>query len=539
MPVPSFTYTAQFYTNVGTPNVVITDTTDYTGFVVADMLAIIQESNSAGNFYQNVGWNIPSWSSPDLNGSTNTLTFQQNLPLSPTSLQVPLDTYTFVIIPYYDGAAQPAVTVVVPYTFSLPVPDLNIGYDCNAGQLWATDDTVYSDIQGAVLLSAVRTMTLTYPVGSGQGTIVTPNPLITIGANTPYQFWTNTYQLQVSTVCTFQLPNLSTVVKTITGEIDSGRVTCNTTLCNLRGCMYSVFQKWLGYCGKNAAQAEFYGNLHFKCEGYWADIIRSQQCGLPDQVNYDIKKLKELLAGEQCGCPEPNSDVSIQIFALNTVPLTCVVAAGTYISVTSVTVGNTTTYTVSVNGTFIGYVTTLQSQMTTLLGTTIPAINSAIAAIVSSKYLKLYEVPTDVTTPDNSQHTLGTYTINAGVLNNNDEVVIKAYVLNNADTGTTDLNIVDNSADILSGGWIFSATQSSIYWEIHLIKISNTTVRINCKANVTGFAELVVTSADQTTSILTVGDLSVHNMVISLLGTSVNVGGGMICQQFEVELFKA
>lgn len=530
MSAPTFTYTAQMNTNVGTPNVVITDTTDYTGFDVTLMLAIIQENVNGTPFYQNINWTTPSWSSPDLKGSPSTLTFQHNLPFDINGV-VPFGTYTFVVIPYYDGAAQASVTVTVPYLWSLPIPELNIGWSCEAGQLTASDNTDYSDVVGATLVSVVRTLTLTYPQGSGQSPIVTPNPLIIIGANTANQFWTGDYQLNLSSVVTY-LVGTNTVVVTITGYKGSGTISCDSDLCGIRGCIYSVFQKWIGYCGTNAAQAEFYHNLYFQCEGYWADIIRSRECGLVEQIQKDFCKLKELLVGEKCGCPKPNSDSPIQIFPLNTVPLNCVVAAGTDISVSAVTVGNTTTYTVSVSAGLINTITTITGDITTI-NTTLASLQDQITALQGgsgSKYIKLNEQFANHVTSGTSITSLYTYTILKDTMADNDEIVFTGEIVNGTQSGSS--FVFANTPGIVifafTGAYSYNIIlnyASSIRMKlikITIIKVSDTTIKIQ--------ADFVEQGGVTTTSIsplVTTSSLTTNDLIFTLKGTTPALASSM------------
>jgi hypothetical protein len=71
---------------------------------------------------------------------------------------------------------------------------------------------------------------------------------------------------------------------------------------------------------------------------------------------------------------------------------------------------------------------------------------------VSSKYLKLYEVDTDVSSASSGNNTLGTYTVAANSLaTNGSELVIYGYFYNSlADSSTLQISAVCNANDMIN-----------------------------------------------------------------------------------------
>src|ERR1035437_4338424 len=352
MSVPTFRCTASLKTNLGTPTVVVTDTTDYSLFDITLMLGILKAEGPAAVWYNNT-----DFGSPDFNGAIDTITKTLDLPLS--NGVVPTGTYKFTITPQYNGVTQTPVVVTVVLNVAKPTPVLNIGWDCTAGRLTGTDNTDPSANlpSGVTLVSYIRVLTLVYPADSGQSDIESPLQLIVIGSNTAYVFGTGEYQLKLVGKATYLLPDGNTVVYEITGiTATDGKVTCEYGLCCIKDCIYKVFKQYVNALKTSPVKANELFKIYIQITGYWNDLCMNRECGNPDKVAHDIKEIKELIGQTDCDCCNENSDSWQIIRPLTPINSNTVVTAGTYITVSSVTVGDTTTYTVNVNDAFIAIV---------------------------------------------------------------------------------------------------------------------------------------------------------------------------------------
>jgi len=544
MAVPAFSYSVALNTNLSTPTVVVTDTTNYGGFDVTLMLAVVTEAISpASPFYTN-----SDFGSPDFDGNTSQLTWTHNLPLNGSG-NVPLGLYTFVITPQYNGVNQTPVTVTVNLQLTLPKPNLNISFDCFQGVAIFSDETVLTDVQGGTLIanSVVRSATIKYPINQQNPNYVSPNPIttnlqvLTIGNNTAYQLWSGAYQYGMEITATYLLNDgITQVTVTIVGNTGE-TVTCDSSICCLRQCIDMLSAKWMQ--AKNAVDKAYYQDQFLQVLAYLASYQNAMQCRDTNTMSASIEAIKLILGNTNCTCCPPTTGAPIQILPLTPNSFTNIsIAAGTYISVNY----SGGIWTISVNNTLQNIITTIQGDITTI-NTTLISLQNQINAIVSSKYIKEYVNDASVTSGLIGVQTLVKTWTTPLLTNNNDEIIVTTEFINTPNAGvydspTLELNFNINATIthfILPFGILPPNMVGVEYW-MKIIRISNLLIRYELFVKIQYKGAAIAEYPIYNTQIAC-SDLNANTITINALAKSISAtfDHSVTNTQFKVELLKA
>jgi hypothetical protein len=540
MSAPAFSYSDVFNANISVPTVVITDTTNYTSFNVDLMAAVVQCQGPAGIFYAN-----SNFAAPDFNGSTGQLTATFDLPASNGVVQPGV--YVFTITPQYNSINQTPIVLTVNYQFTLPQVELSATFDLFSGLGIFADNTILTDVTGAVFISATRAGVVTYPVNTLNPTYVTPNPIdfttqaLFIGSNTPYQLWSGTYQFGMTITATYQLPDGTLVVVNLVGQCKNATCNVNSTICAIRNCIDSLRCAWSeSLCGTNAnpVYANTLGTALMEIIALWMGYQNALQCHDVTGAAKCIAEIKCILGNNNFNrCSQTDSDLPIQILPLNpnSIGSTIIIAAGTYIAVSYDS--GTKTYTISVNNTLQGIITTIQGDITTI-NSTLTSLQSQITAIVQSKYIKLYELDTNSVSIGAGQNTLASFVVPLNTLvTNGDELVITGYYTD-MDTGASQIQIKAfyASTDIIATPY-FPNGYKIIDFKYTIARVTQTTYRIKLEIK----AGIIVININYD-FIIAVGsgiDFVADTIIVGWYGTPSGSPYNLITlEKAKVELFK-
>ena len=449
--MPSFTIIFDVDKNSATYGKwLFTDTTNYSalGWNANDVIGWFNISYPNGNGY------IGSQSSPDITGGgTN------------NSISIPQDangvwlngTYTFVLNLYNTVLLQSEQATITykycpPFKFGLgdegTIADTQ---DCFQYKLNVLDKTHYGT-------PTTKTELITlYPpqllIDSGKATVVTSN-----SSSLLYVFgYTGTYVATIDTLVTYVQGNV-----TVSGRVTADKeisVQCSLNICSLIACYNDKLRKLTNQVSKSGYLESVDNALKtdmLLASFYLLAYKENAACGNYTKATDDYNKLAKVLNCD-CGCGDVNK-ISDDIrlvnpnFDTNIATVYNVVGQGS-ITVTYNTVGNTTTFTVSLSQSLINAInantsniSTLQGDVTTLQGD-VSTLQGQVAAIDELNQV-VYETGALAVPTTNTWTTTATYTANSGTLEVGSELELNAnFYFINANDGR-DLRIRINSVEV-------------------------------------------------------------------------------------------
>lgn len=260
-----------------------------------------------------------------------------------------------------DGDLQFYLTFdLVEYDFFWCAPEasISIAYDCVAPHIASTDNTSYNISRTGYYTSLAptslsRVHTLKYPSGI---TPVQPADSVTSGqTNTVNELYTETWQALIQTALVYILPNGGLLVNyTLTGA-KSESVSCTAGLCTISQCVYNAMDAYSRALSGNYADLQSKQQMLLQIVGYWIKYSTALTCGSTQHQTEALNAIVAITRSNDCGC-FPDSNISgtpqkvIGYGFAGGSSGTFVVATGSGgITVTSATVGTTTTYTVSLD----------------------------------------------------------------------------------------------------------------------------------------------------------------------------------------------
>jgi hypothetical protein len=353
------TFTTQFNLSSSTPQVLITDTTDYVGqgLVAAACLVNTYMESPAGIFHNNT-----SLITPDM--ATGGLTFLHDLPLDPSTGDVLAGAYVFTlsIADIGTGADVGSGTNNYTFCFVAPTPYIQLTESCLSSTLVSEDITVYTVNCGGTAVAPTtltRTHTVKYPINPNTGVAVHADEVSSNAVITITPMWTQTFQTLLSVDLIYvQVDGLR--INYLMGGSASIDVACDDTICCIYECIWNAYSKYIYYRqnegdGRNTQR---YREIVFQAYGMWMMYSISLQCGELQEANDRLADLKALLDANNCSCCNVGNDTVpvqvIPIFSSGTGGGTYVLgSAGNGITVTTVVVGTTTTWTLGINGSLV------------------------------------------------------------------------------------------------------------------------------------------------------------------------------------------
>ena len=332
-----------------TPNVFIfTDTTDYTGQgISASDCACVLEITAPGGA---IIYNNTNFSVPDINPGVSPLNIIPiQVPLGANGLPVP-GSYTFQMTTQVDDGIVTPYTVTTSYSFTYsyvsPVVSINQTANCVTPLFTSTDNTVYT--VNNVIPTISRQHDIYFPIGSGLSTATGSAQVITLGAN---QFANGTQTTQITTGLTYQMNSNVSILDTVTGALEI-QVSCEWT-CQISCCLKALNNRMESQRSSNYQAFLQTKDIFTQVMSKVTLIMQMLTCGQEDGVNAIISQIQELAncTDDCCGQDTPSlvNGLSGGAGSSNII----VDSGGSPTVVTSVTVGDTTTYTVSLDPAFV------------------------------------------------------------------------------------------------------------------------------------------------------------------------------------------
>lgn len=273
--------------------------------------------------------------------------------------------------------------VTIDYCNVTPKVSITQEYRCDSNPplFIDTDTSTYAiTVNGISLTPSVINRThWTRPPRGISNTPVFADVLSAVAANVTTQLWTGNWTTDISTDLVYNIPAYGgntayTLTQTVTGQSNI-IVKCDSCLCNLAICINRVRTDYEAALIGRTADLPALRDQLISLEADYMAYSLFKQCG-------DNEKLAEIIASIRsrvdcdCVCDDEDDDIPRQIIpeypiAINGV--TAVVVPGNiYITVTPVTAGGTTTYTVgmsviNVQALMASYLTSNPSLVTTIV----------------------------------------------------------------------------------------------------------------------------------------------------------------------------
>lgn len=244
------------------------------------------------------------------------------------------------------------------YCFEEPTVSITITIDCPSSQLESKDESNYTATCGSTQLipvSITRTHTVIYPQGiqPQPANIVSSADTITV---TP--IYTKAWQTTISTDLVYQNSDGLFINVTVTGQ-RTAIVDCDVNLCALSDCLQVLVNNYKIALRENYATVARSQEFVMKAYGYYMLYSIAIACGEIDEACVYLAELKALVAAAGCTCScGSNSADPIQVVPIygisgGTGNTSVVTTTLNGITVSAVTVGTTTTYTLSLDYTLI------------------------------------------------------------------------------------------------------------------------------------------------------------------------------------------
>lgn len=380
------TFTVDFQLGSTPKQINVTDTSDYAGYGVnlSDVQGVITVYDPSGN-----AWyvNQNGFSAPDIDGSvpgglTNLYTIA--LPTLPDGSVTP-GTYKVVMVTQITGNTPFSITTVNTYNYTFVAPTISITQtvDCITPRFTSSDTTNY--VVNGITPTIVRSHKVYYASQPINNTAPANTPTVILNSG---QFYQGLQQTVLTSTLVYDFGNGQTVSVVVTGT-KTISVDC-TYFCAIYCCLRSLNSNIKKYKGVNDMLASQYEAIFAQVMGLVELATLAYSCGKANDVSGYVTQIQALAdCTDDCGCQDgaaspvfglggagsgvnvtitscpgqPNgitvtqSGVSPNInYELCLDPATyakiqaqynTVVAAGTGISVSSATLGSTTTYTVS------------------------------------------------------------------------------------------------------------------------------------------------------------------------------------------------
>lgn len=331
------------------------DTTDYVGQSVdlADVTGILKIISPDGlTFYNNL-----SHATPDIDPNVslfNSITITLPL-LGDGTVQQGDYIITYEVQDTSGAPFEVSKQKTLDLQYVSPTVDLDMTVNCSTPLLDSTDNTPYT-VNGVDPV-IVRDHRILYPASTqtpdvtGTSQVLSTNVFFTI-ANQDLQ---HSSSLVSDLTYTFAVDFIVTDTVTGNGFID---VNCDAQLCDVYCCIRAEFNRYLDNIGVNNTQK----NIHF---ANWNEMIGiahqidiAQDCGKGDDISALVSRLLKLGNCEPgCGCDDGEPQLVVGLGGGSGIVV--VDSGGVPVIVTPVINGNTTTFTVSLEASFVTKVNNL------------------------------------------------------------------------------------------------------------------------------------------------------------------------------------
>lgn len=284
--------------------------------------------------------------------------------------------------PSYDVSLEKSII----YTYSNPTVDLDMSVNCITPLLSSVDNTSYT--YGAITPTITRSHSIHYPPSLGIADVTGTG--MTLSTSTFYTQTTTPlpYSSSITSTLSYNLTNGFYISNSVTG---SGyiNVTCDGQVCDLYCCLKTQYNRWVNNVNNGTVAAIELAKFG-KMINITSMIGFALQCSISNNVSDMVAQVLELGNCEAgCGCGD---DTPQLVTGLGTGGSAVIVEAGSGITVSSVTEGSTTTYTVSMDS-------ALLSKLNALTNTVVAAGTGISVASVTVGDTTTYTITSTVTEP--------------------------------------------------------------------------------------------------------------------------------------------
>jgi hypothetical protein len=446
-------FTATFDLTASTKEIIITDTTDYTAESVTAASGAITVTTPTGS---TIADTIADPITTTTNGGT---------------IAIPLDssgnfvtgeyTIAYTVTESAPGSDVQTRTRTFDFDYSSPTVDLTVTIDCIKPELKSVDDTSYTQLSTTPTIT--RAHTIFYPAQ-----LEVTNATGTSQTLTTSTFYTTQHSAKCVSTLTYNVSANFIILDEVSGT-ETFDVTCDDSLCDLYCCIKAERARYESYKNTNQTMYEKHLNnfIHIVALGW--ELSQAISCGKTGDVSSLSNEILELANCEAgCGC---NGDDPVQVVGISgsNAGTIEVQTGGTPIVVTSATDGDTTTYSISIDSTFVtkvnnSYNTTVVAGDGVTVNTT-TAVNGdkeyeVVANNASTSNILSFKLLVDFTTATSSIPTL---TISQ----------ITRYGSAFANSGIAIVNRKTNNSDWLANTVGFSITgiwdtQGSLVYKSHI-----------------------------------------------------------------------
>lgn len=253
---------------------------------------------------------------------------------------------------------QSTTTFTYTYCFEAPTVSIEASIDCDCSRIVSRDITNYNITACNTTIqpsSVSRIHTVNAPNGPSGTPVVAPTvsslPTVTVSP-----IWTKTWNTTIQTTLSYTLPSGLSVTYVARGY-DEYKVSCDEGLCCVFQCMQNLRNRYEMALYKNPSQAQELFPKMFAMTTAWMMYSVAQQCGSPSDKAKYLSQIIAIVKSADCDCC---NDEANDTYPTEITPLCGAVAGGsgnTYvvstcgngITVTSNTVGTTTTYEVCID----------------------------------------------------------------------------------------------------------------------------------------------------------------------------------------------
>lgn len=267
------------------------------------------------------------------------------------------------------------VTNTYNVNYTSPVVDINQTVDCISPLFTSVDATNYTVNGTAPIVDRVHT--INFPFGSaGEG-----SPVVGYTQILPTStFYNGTQTTEIVSILTYAFPDGMGIYDEVSGSKEIP-VDC-TDVCAIYCCIRALEQRMISYSTTNTILYRETTLLFSQIMGLVGLVTLAQRCGKSDEINGYLSSIK-LLANctDDCAC---SGDAPVQVAGLGgLVNEVVVVSTGEPITVTPVTIGNTTTYSITFSGALL---TTINSLYNTevVAGVNLLSITDVTVGIVKT-----------------------------------------------------------------------------------------------------------------------------------------------------------
>lgn len=303
-------FQASFDLVSATKTITVTDlrSADYGGFSVTTVKGLIKIINPKGILYKNDGYDDGDFSSPDINSATST--WSKAVTLATDGDDEVYRGYYEVSIKFQVDAQEGTISKNIDFDYQSITPALSASHSLRDSTMTVVDGSDYSvEVDGETYepindLADDRTVTIRYPLTSGQDTVTSSQETTIIGPN----IWSNTYNLSLETELYYNvgdewLTNIYPfeIYDSVDVEI-AHEVTAVGLCCAYKTCLDALYQRYLTYEDNNPAEASRLRMQIIKLNYNYLLYNVAEACG-NEKENY-CENIQAILKAENCSCTE-------------------------------------------------------------------------------------------------------------------------------------------------------------------------------------------------------------------------------------------